>query len=117
MGGRISDIALDPVDPRTYYVALATGGLMKTTDQGGSFKGVFDGEAVASTGAVAVAPRPHQGEPKTSPRSQGTVAIAGCRRRSPAARSARGASSARGAPSTVSCLDFTPRDSSSAGSP
>jgi photosystem II stability/assembly factor-like uncharacterized protein len=56
MGGRISDIALDPVDPRTYYVALATGGLMKTADAGGSFKGVFDDEAVASTGAVAVAP-------------------------------------------------------------
>ena len=29
---------------------------MKTTDKGGSFKGVFDSEAVASTGAVAVAP-------------------------------------------------------------
>ncbi len=56
MGGRISDIAFDPADPRTYYVALATGGLMKTTDDGGSFKGVFEHEAVASTGAVAVAP-------------------------------------------------------------
>jgi photosystem II stability/assembly factor-like uncharacterized protein len=56
MGGRISDIALDPADPRTFYVALATGGLMKTDDDGGSFKGVFDREAVASTGAVAVAP-------------------------------------------------------------
>jgi photosystem II stability/assembly factor-like uncharacterized protein len=56
MGGRISDIAFDPVDPSTFYVALATGGLMKTTDRGGSFKGVFDREAVASTGAVAVAP-------------------------------------------------------------
>jgi photosystem II stability/assembly factor-like uncharacterized protein len=56
MGGRISDIALDPSDPHTFYVALATGGLMKTTDQGGTFKGVFEHEAVASTGAVAVAP-------------------------------------------------------------
>jgi photosystem II stability/assembly factor-like uncharacterized protein len=56
MGGRVSDIAFDPVDPRTFYVALATGGLMKTSDQGASFKGVFEREAVASTGAVAVAP-------------------------------------------------------------
>src|SRR5258707_1336084 len=56
MGGRISDIALDPADAHTYYVALATGGLMKTSDGGGSFQGVFEGEAVASTGAVAVAP-------------------------------------------------------------
>ena len=56
MGGRVSDIALDPADPHTFYVALATGGLMKTTDNGGSFKGAFEHEAVASTGAVAVAP-------------------------------------------------------------
>ena len=56
MGGRVSDIALDPADPHTFYVALATGGLMKTTDGGGSFKAVFEHESVASTGAVAVAP-------------------------------------------------------------
>src|SRR5450432_569372 len=55
MGGRISDIAFDPSDPHTFYVALATGGLMKTTDEGGTFTGVFDHQAVASTGAVAVA--------------------------------------------------------------
>jgi len=56
MGGRVSDIAFDPVDPHTFYFALATGGLMKTTDGGGSFAGVFEHEKVASTGAVAVAP-------------------------------------------------------------
>src|SRR5437870_9054514 len=56
MGGRISDIAFDPADSHTYYVALATGGLMKTSDGGGSFQGVFERETVASTGAVAVAP-------------------------------------------------------------
>jgi photosystem II stability/assembly factor-like uncharacterized protein len=56
MGGRVSEIAFDPADPHTFYVALATGGLMKTTDSGGSFKGVFEHEVVASTGAVAVAP-------------------------------------------------------------
>src|SRR6185295_11223837 len=37
MGGRVSDIALDPKDPYTFYVALGTGGLMKTADNGGSF--------------------------------------------------------------------------------
>jgi photosystem II stability/assembly factor-like uncharacterized protein len=56
MGGRVSDIAFDPVDSRTFYVALATGGLMKTTDGGGSFKSTFEHEPVASTGAVALAP-------------------------------------------------------------
>jgi hypothetical protein len=30
MGERISDIALDPQDPWTFYVATAHGGLMKT---------------------------------------------------------------------------------------
>src|SRR6185503_10964670 len=56
MGGRVSDIALDPKDPYTFYVALGTGGLMKTADNGGSFDGVFEKEAVAAVGAVAVAP-------------------------------------------------------------
>jgi photosystem II stability/assembly factor-like uncharacterized protein len=56
MGGRVSDIALDPADPHTFYVAMATAGLMKTTDNGGSFRSIFEREAVASTGAVAVAP-------------------------------------------------------------
>ncbi len=56
MGGRVSDIAFDPENPHVFYVALGTGGLMKTTDNGGSFDAVFEHEAVASIGAVAVAP-------------------------------------------------------------
>ena len=56
MGGRVSDIALDPEDPATFYVATAHGGLQKTTDSGGSFSGVMDREATSSMGAVAVAP-------------------------------------------------------------
>ncbi len=56
MGGRVSDFALDPTDPATFYVALGTGGLMKTTDNGATFEGVFEKESVASIGAVAVAP-------------------------------------------------------------
>jgi photosystem II stability/assembly factor-like uncharacterized protein len=56
MGGRVSDIALDPEDPAVYYVALGRGGLMKTTDNGGSFSWPMEKEAVSSMGAVAVAP-------------------------------------------------------------
>ena len=56
MGGRVSDIAIDPVDPFTFYVALGTGGLMKTSNDGGSFSGIFEKEAVAAIGAVAIAP-------------------------------------------------------------
>ncbi len=61
MSGRVSDIALDPKDPYTFYVALGTGGVMKTSDNGGSFDAVFEKEAVAAVGAVAVAPS----DPKT----------------------------------------------------
>jgi photosystem II stability/assembly factor-like uncharacterized protein len=56
MGGRISDIALDPSAPWTFYVATAHGGLLKTTDNGGTFSAVMDDHKVVSFGAVAVAP-------------------------------------------------------------
>src|SRR5574341_1796793 len=56
MGGRVSDIAFDPNDPSTFYVALGTGGVMKTTNNGITFDGIFEKEAVAAIGAVAVAP-------------------------------------------------------------
>lgn len=55
-GGRVSDIALDPADPATFYVGFGRGGLMKTTDSGGTFSAVFEREKVVSIGAVAVAP-------------------------------------------------------------
>ena len=39
MSGRVSDIALDPQEGSTFYVALGTGGVMKTSDNGASFDG------------------------------------------------------------------------------
>ncbi len=56
MGGRVSSIAFDPADPFTFYVGLGTGGVMKTSDNGVTFSGIFENEAVAAVGAVAVAP-------------------------------------------------------------
>jgi photosystem II stability/assembly factor-like uncharacterized protein len=56
MGGRVADIALDPSDPFTFYVGLGTGGVMKTSNNGVSFEAVFEKEAAAAIGAVAVAP-------------------------------------------------------------
>jgi photosystem II stability/assembly factor-like uncharacterized protein len=56
MSGRVSEIALDPQDPYTYYVALGTGGVVKTSNNGATFQAVFEKEAVAAVGAVAVAP-------------------------------------------------------------
>src|SRR6185436_18800597 len=38
------------------YVGLATGGVMKTSNNGVTFDAVFEKEAVASIGAIAVAP-------------------------------------------------------------
>lgn len=56
MGGRVSSIALDPVDPYTFYVGLGTGGVMKTSNDGATFDGIFDKQPVAAIGAIAVAP-------------------------------------------------------------
>ena len=56
MGGRVADIALDPKDPFTFYVALARGGVMKTSDDGASWSAIFADQDVSSIGAVAVAP-------------------------------------------------------------
>lgn len=57
MGGRVSDFAVADKDPATFYVATGTGGLFKTTNMGTTFTAVFENEAVASIGAVALCPR------------------------------------------------------------
>jgi photosystem II stability/assembly factor-like uncharacterized protein len=56
MGGRVSSIALDPADPWTFYVGLGTGGIMKSSDNGSTFEAIFEHEAVAAIGDIAVAP-------------------------------------------------------------
>ncbi|MEE9131493.1 MAG: PDZ domain-containing protein [Phycisphaerales bacterium] len=55
MGGRITDIAVYEADPTIYWVASASGGLLKTTNAGITFEHQFDHEATVSIGAVAVA--------------------------------------------------------------
>lgn len=56
MGGRVSSIAMDPEDIFTFYVGLGTGGVMKTSNNGATFDAIFEKEAVAAVGAIAVAP-------------------------------------------------------------
>lgn len=56
MGGRVADLALDPQDGATFYVALGTGGVMKTSDNGATFQPIFEHEKVVAVGAVAVSP-------------------------------------------------------------
>lgn len=55
MSGRVVDLAVVESDPYTFYVATATGGLWKTTDNGVTFTPVFEREPVHSIGAIAVA--------------------------------------------------------------
>jgi len=54
MSGRVDDIAVNPDDPTHFYVAYASGGLWRTTDNGISFTPLFDEEASMTIGAIAV---------------------------------------------------------------
>lgn len=56
MGGRITAISVYEADPSIYYVATASGGLLKTTNNGVTFEHQFDREATVSIGDVCVAP-------------------------------------------------------------
>jgi photosystem II stability/assembly factor-like uncharacterized protein len=52
--GRISDIAVHPENRAHYFVAVASGGVWKTTNAGTTWKPVFDGEGSYSIGCVTV---------------------------------------------------------------
>ena len=56
MGGRIVDLAVVESDPSTYWVATASGGLLKTTNAGVTYEHQFDQESTVSIGDVTVAP-------------------------------------------------------------
>jgi len=56
MSGRVTDVAYDPKDEATFYIALGTAGVMKSTNNGATFSGIFEKESVAAVGTVAVAP-------------------------------------------------------------
>ena len=54
--GRITDLAVDPRDKRTWYVAAAYGGVWKTTNAGTTFEPIFDDQGTSSIGCVTLAP-------------------------------------------------------------
>src|SRR5713226_4315992 len=54
MGGRISAVAVVDTKPSTLYVAAASGGLWKTTNNGTTWSPVFDNQTTISIGDVAV---------------------------------------------------------------
>jgi photosystem II stability/assembly factor-like uncharacterized protein len=60
MSGRIADIAIDPTDPGTWYVAVGSGGVWKTVNAGTTWTPLFDEQASYSIGCVTIDPsNPH----------------------------------------------------------
>ncbi len=55
-GGRVVDIEAVPGEPYSFYVAYASGGVWKTTNNGGSFEPLTDGLPSTITGDIAVDP-------------------------------------------------------------
>ncbi len=55
--GRIADIAINPEDPETWYVAVGSGGVWKTTNSGTTWTSLFDGQASYSVGSVTLDPQ------------------------------------------------------------
>jgi photosystem II stability/assembly factor-like uncharacterized protein len=56
MSGRIADIAIDPRDRKTWYVAVGSGGVWKTVNSGTTFTPIFDDQTSYSIGCVTVDP-------------------------------------------------------------
>ena len=56
MGGRITDVEGIPSPSKTFYIAAATGGIWKTTNNGTTFRPLFTDQRVISMGDLAIAP-------------------------------------------------------------
>lgn len=54
--GRIGDIAVNPTNPREWYVAVSSGNLWKTVNGGVTFSPIFDGYGSYSVGCVTIDP-------------------------------------------------------------
>ncbi|MEC9302385.1 MAG: hypothetical protein VYA90_05615, partial [Acidobacteriota bacterium] len=56
MGGRINDLAVVESDPDIVFIATASAGVWRTTNNGVTWEPVFDAQPVSSIGDIAVAP-------------------------------------------------------------
>jgi len=56
MGGRITDIAVNPNDASEYWIATAMAGVIYTNNRGIDYEHLFTDQRVSSIGAIAVAP-------------------------------------------------------------
>lgn len=56
MSGRISDIAIDPINQSVWYVAVSSGGVWKTENSGTTWTPLTDKESFYSTGCITLDP-------------------------------------------------------------
>ena len=56
MSGRIADIAIDPINQNTWYVAVGSGGVWKTTNAGTTWSPLTDNMPFYSTGCITIDP-------------------------------------------------------------
>ena len=56
MSGRVTDVEGIPSPSKTFYVASAAGGIWKTTNNGTTFRPLFQDERVVAMGDIAIAP-------------------------------------------------------------
>ncbi len=54
--GRISEFAVDPKNPKRYFVAVSSGGVWRTRNAGTTFEPVFDNEGSYSIGTILMDP-------------------------------------------------------------
>jgi photosystem II stability/assembly factor-like uncharacterized protein len=54
VGGRVTDLVVDPNHPDTFYVAVSGGGIWKSTDAGKTFTPVWPGDQTQTMGAIAL---------------------------------------------------------------
>ena len=56
MSGRISDLAVDPIKPNTWYVAVGSGNIFKTENAGTTWTPIFDNYSSYSIGCITIDP-------------------------------------------------------------
>ncbi len=56
VGGRVADFAFHPEQPQIFYVAMASGGLWKTENNGITWQPLFDNEGSFALGVVEIDP-------------------------------------------------------------
>lgn len=57
MAGRIADVAIDPTDRSTWYVATGSGGVWKTENAGTTWEPIFDRYGSYSIGTITLDPK------------------------------------------------------------